>query len=394
MPISSSRPRRIVIIGGGFAGVLTARQLAASHAGRIEVTLISASERFVFSPRLIDALATGENTSEKFTALLPELARRSGFTFVLGLASHIDRANRTVSVVSADTIVPYPYDILVLTQGAGTAYYNLPGAQEYTLPLKAWEDLERIHSRIRECIAQAAHATADDERKTALSFVFVGGGPSGIESAFSVKEYVESQLADKPDLKKHVRYTLIQGAPQVLTGFPGNMAQGAMEELAAHGFRVHVGASVAAVERNAVRLTTEERIPSSLTLWTAGVASNVIPMTPEIERDGKGMMVDATLRIDEHIFAAGDAISARDKQVILPKNAQTAMQMATSLSKNIIRLLDGQPLVPFKFHNLGSIITLGTTGYLNIGRLAIKFPLALQLRDLFYRLRMRQVVGR
>jgi NADH dehydrogenase len=151
--------------------------------------------------------------------------------------------------------------------------------------------------------------------------------------------------------------------------------------------------SVAAVEREAVRLTNEERIPSSLTLWTAGVAANVVPMTPEIERDGKGMMVDSSLRIDAHMFAAGDAISFRDKQLLLPKNAQTAMQMANSLSKNLMHELDGQPIVPFRFHNLGSIITLGTTGYLNVGRFAFKFPLALQLRDLFYRYRMHQIVG-
>lgn len=393
MPIVSSRARRIVIVGGGFAGLLTARRLAESQSNRVEITLISATDRFVFAPRLIDALSLHEDMTEKYTASLPDLAKRFGFTFAPGLVSHIDRNGRTVSVATPDAIVPYPYDLLVLAQGAMTAYYNIPGAEEYTLPLKSWDDITKIHARIQECITRASQATTDDERRAALAFVFVGGGPSGIESAFSVKEYVEGSLKGQPTLLPFVSWTLIQGAPQILSGFPPNMAKGAMDELTAHGFKVHVGMSVAAVEREAVRLTNEERIPSSLTLWTAGVAANVVPMTPEIERDGKGMMVDSTLKIDAHMFAAGDAISFRDKQLLLPKNAQTAMQMANSLSKNLMRELDNQPLVPFRFHNFGSIITLGTTGYLNVGRFALKFPLALQLRDLFYRYRMHQIVG-
>lgn len=393
MPIVSSRTRRVVVVGGGFAGLLTARRLAESHAGRVEVTLISATDRFVFAPRLIDALARHDDVTDKYTASLPDLAKRFAFTFVQGLVSHIDRNSRTVSVATNDAIVPYPYDLLVLAQGAMTAYYNIPGAEEHTLPLKSWDDLSRIHDRINGCIAKAAGAATDEERRTALAFVFVGGGPSGIESAFSVKEYVEDSLKDRPELLPLVSWTLIQGAPQILSGFPPNMATGAMEELTSHGFKVHVGMSVAAVEREAVRLTNEERIVSGLTLWMAGVAANVVPMTPEIERDGKGMMVDSTLKIDAHIFAAGDAISFRDKQLLLPKNAQTAMQMADSLAKNLMRELDGQPLKPFRFYNFGSIITLGTTGYLNIGRVAVKFPLALQLRDLFYKIRMRQIVG-
>ncbi|MEO5927830.1 MAG: FAD-dependent oxidoreductase [Patescibacteria group bacterium] len=393
MPIVSSRRRRIVIVGGGFAGVLIARQLSRSYSERAEVTLISASDRFVFSPRLIDALGRHEDMTDRFTAFLPDLATRSGFTFVIGLASHVDRNNRTVSVATKDAIVPYPYDLLVLAQGAATAYYNIPGAQEYTMPLKMWDDLKRIHGRVAECITNASNASTDDERRAALSFVFVGGGPSGIESAFALKQHVDDSLIKNPSLIPFVTYTLLQGAPQILTGFPPNMVKGAMNELTSHGFKVRIGMSVSAVERDAVRLNTDERIPSSLTLWTAGVAANVVPMTPEIERDGKGMMVDSTLKIDAHIFAAGDAISARDKQLLLPKNAQTAMQMAASLSKNLMRELDGQPLIPFRFHNLGSIVTLGSTGYINIGRTAIKFPLALQLRDLFYHHRMHQITG-
>jgi NADH dehydrogenase len=393
MPIVSSRTRRVVVVGGGFAGLLTARRLAKSHIGRVEITLISASDRFIFAPRLIDALARHEDTTDQYTASLTDIAARFGFTFVPGLVSHVDRNSHTASVATRDAIVPYPYDLLVLAQGSSTAYYGIPGAEEYTLSLKKWEDLARIHNRIRECIVRASQASSDDERRAALAFVFVGGGPSGIESAFALQAYVNTSLNEHPSLTPFVSYTLVQGAPQLLAGFPPKMAQGAMKELVSHGFKVHVGMSVAAVEREAVRLTNEERIPSSLTLWAAGVAPNIVPMTPEIERDGKGMAVDAKLKVEDDIFAAGDALSLRDKQLLLPKNAQTAMQMGGSLARNIMRQLDGQPLRPFWFHNFGSIVTLGTTGYINVGPFAFKFPLAIQLRDFFYWFRMRQIIG-
>lgn len=393
MESTSSSTPRIVIVGAGFAGLLTARSLHQLRPQGLAITVIDTTDHFLFTPRLIDALGSTKDLASKFTAPLTECATRSGFTFLQGLVSHIDRVNRVVSVATTDNITPLPYDILVLSQGGKTAFYNIPGCETNTVWLKVWDDVARAHNRVHAAIAAAEAAATEEDRRNALSFVIVGGGPSGIESAFALKNYVTETLKSHERLTPYVSFTLLQGAPQILTGFPSKMVNGSRRELVQNGIAVREGAAVEAVEPMAVRLTSDERIPSGLTLWAGGIEPNAIPLTPEIDRGGGGMMADETLRIEDRIFAAGDAIMFRQKQLVIPKNAQTAIQMARCLASNILKQIDGQPLKPFRFRNLGSILTLGRTGYVNVGPFAFKFPWAIFVRDLFYRHRQRQVVG-
>jgi NADH dehydrogenase len=393
MESTSPAKPKIVIIGAGFTGLLTARKLQDLRKNTLDITVVDTTDHFLFSPRLIDALGSTRDLKQRFTAPLSDCAAKQGFTFVQGLASHIDRTNRTVSVATPSEILPLPYDILVLSQGGKIAFYNIPGCAEHTICLKVWDDVERAHDRIQDAFRVAEAADTEEDRRNALSFVVVGGGPSGIESAFALKQYVTDLLKQHERLVPYVSFTLLQAAPQILLGFPSRMVAGSRRELIRSGIAVREGATVAAVEPTAVRLTSGERIPSGLTLWAGGIEPNTIPMNPEIDRGAGGMIADETLRIEDRLFAGGDAIMFRQKQVVIPKNAQTAMQMAYCLAKNILRTLDGQPLVPFRFQNHGSILTLGQTGYLNVGPFAIKFPWAIHLRNLFYRYRQRQITG-
>ncbi|MFA5935942.1 MAG: FAD-dependent oxidoreductase [Patescibacteria group bacterium] len=389
----TTQKHRVVIVGAGFSGLLTARKLREARPNDLDVTVVDATDHFLFTPRLIDALESDRDLKDKYTAPLAACASRFGFAFVHGLASHIDRVNRTVSVATQQEIILLPYDTLVLSQGAKVAFYNIPGCEDCSVWLKTWDDIERVHTRLRDRVTHALAAKTEEERREALSFVIVGGGPSGIESAFAIQTYVKRLLKDHEALIPYASFTLLQGAPQILTGFPSRMVNGSRKELMRNGIAVREGASVEAIEPTAVRLTTGERIPSGLTLWAGGIEANVIPINPEIDRGNQGMMADEMLRIEEHIFGGGDAIMFRQKQLLIPKNAQTALQMAYCLTDNILRSIDGQPLKPFRFKNLGSILTLGSTGYINVGPFAFKFPWAVQLRDIFYRLRQRQVVG-
>jgi NADH dehydrogenase len=387
-----TQQHRIVIIGAGFAGLLTARLLRERRPQDIDVTVVDSTDHFLFTPRLIDALGSTRDLRDRYTVPLADCAARFGFTFVLGLASHIDRTNRVVQVATEESITPLPYDLLVLTPGGKTAFYGIPGCEDCSVWLKTWDDVKRVHDRIQECIARALASSSDEERRDALSFVIVGGGPSGIESAFSLRAFVNETLRGQKQLLPYISYTLLQGAPQILTGFPRRMVEGSMRELEQQGIAVRVGAAVAAVEPTAVRLTNGERVSAGMTLWAGGVEPNTLPMTPDVKHGAQGIVVDDTLRVEERIFAAGDAITFRQKQLIIPKNAQTAMQMAHTLAENIIRSLDKQNLKPFRYHGLGSILTLGNTGYINVGPFAFKFPWAIWLRDLFYKHRQRQIV--
>ncbi len=393
MDSSSSAIPHIVIVGAGFTGLLTARTLHARYGDKIRMTVVNATDHFVFSPRLIDALASTTETKQRFTAPLSACATTNNFTFLQGIASHIDRERRTVSVATQQDILLLSYDILILSQGGKVAQYNVPGCGEYASFLKTWDDVDRAHARVEDAFRAAEAADTEEDRRNALSFVIVGGGPSGIESAFALKEYVLKKIVLHERLVPYVSFTLLQGAPQILIGFPTKMVSGARSELTRNGIAVREGAAVVAIEPNAVRLTTGERIPSGLTLWAGGIEPNAIPINPDIDRGPGGMIADETLRIEDRIFAGGDAVIFRQQQATIPKTAQTAMQMAQCIASNVIATLEHQPLKPFRFQYYGSIVTLGKTGYINVGRLAIKFPFAIHLRDLFYRFRFRQIVG-
>jgi NADH dehydrogenase len=383
---------RIVIIGAGFVGLPVARQLQTRLAQAKTVTLIDAKDHFLFAPRLVDALAHA-SAVPNLTAPLADLAKASGFSFLQGAVTHIDRTRQTVFVTdAAQTITPVPYDILVLSQGSTTNFYGLPEAESRTFPLKSLGHVTAIHARIDEMLAHAKFAP-EETRKKLLSFAVIGAGPSGVESLFALRRYaLAAAKKTAPELAQHLSFSLLQAAPQILPGFPSKLVHRTMDQLAKHGVRVYLGKPVTQLGDGFLMMGEHERVDAGLVLWTAGVAANRIDAIPPFGLDRGGCIaVDHYLRADEHIFAAGDCVLYQEKNVVIPKNAQTALQMSHIITENIVRSLSGQPLKPLRYRNHGNIISLQETGFLNLGRFTLQTRLAPWLRDLFYGIRFRQI---
>jgi NADH dehydrogenase len=386
----------IVIIGAGFVGLSTARQLRKQKPS-LSITLIDAKDTFLFTPRLIDALQSTDYPREAYRADLRAIAKNEGFTFIQGYVNAIDRAAKKIEYIpstSNEVKETLTYDLLVLAQGAQPCFYGLPGVAVQSLPLKTEEDLHHIHDRVRTLLKETDTLTSDQEKKRRLAFAAVGAGPSGVEAICALKLFTEA-LCDSqyPSLKPHLSWTLLQGGPQILPGFPMKLVNGAKTALERQGISVQTGVSVTGMNKGEI-LTAQNSIPANLILWTAGIEGVNLNISPTIQTERGGYLpVDHTFYLAPHIFAAGDTVLYRESNVVIPKNAQTAMQMAKTVTKNIIHTLENRPLVSFRYASKGNIITVGHTGFLDAKYFVLQTRFSLFLRNFLYRLRFWQMTG-
>lgn len=387
----------ILIVGAGFVGLSTARRVQKNLPRDCTLTLIDSKDQFVFTPRLIDALQDPDYPRSSLRADLRAIAKRDGFHFVQGRVTTIDREQHTLTYTAPTSSSRHEtlmYDILVLCQGAQPSFYNIPGAQEYALPLKSKEDVHHIHDRVRRQLEAASHLNDHEAQKRLLSFVVVGAGPSGVEAICALKSMVEKTCEKTyTPLTSHLSWTLVQAGPEILPGFPTGLVAQARRTLATQNITVRTGQAVTAMNEERIA-TADHAIDAGCVLWTAGIEPSRIQMIPDIHTDRAGYLpVDAHLSIAPNIFGAGDVVLYREGNMIIPKNAQTSMNMAKTLSENILRTITHRPLVPFHYVSKGNILTIGTTGFLDLKFLMIQTRLVPFIRNILYRLRFWEVTG-
>ena len=385
--------KQIIVAGGGFAGTIAAIRIAKHLQNKVTVTLIDPEDHFFFTPRVIDLLALNSLPASRFSLSFADLAQRHGFTFLQGEVHRVDRAKQLVAIkLSNKKNSSLTYHSLVLAQGAQTTTFGLPGADAYALPLKTEADVTRIHEHINACLEQAMRITKKPERCSWLSFTTVGGGPSGVEGAIAIAAHVRNQLtAHAPHLLEEVSFTLIQGGPQILPGFPLSLIEGVGHELANQGINTLLGDQVAAIYEDRVETTSGNVLATHTVLWAAGIIACPIPTDPILAEERGYLTVDRYLKAAPHIFAAGDIVNYKEHNMVIPKNAQTAMRMGRILADNVIQEFKHKKLRPFTYFSKGNIIALGETGFMDVRLFTFKTRFASFLRNLFYTLRQREI---
>lgn len=392
-------PSRIVIVGAGFVGLPAARQIKRALGDDADVVLIDEKDHFLFTPRLIDALAGGVEEKQIKTDL-SLIADANDLKFIRAHVDGIDRNKKRIRYtrMTADgtASTTAAYDILVLCEGARVCYFNIPGSEQNTFCLKRIDDVYLIHDRIHHLVAQARKAASKEERSALLSFVVIGGGASGVESLVALKAYAERHCEKHaPRLKKLLSFSLLQAGPQILPGFPIAIVRGAMRRLKQLGVTLHIGDAVSCVNATCVTMGKKQPVPSALTIWAAGISPNIIPMEPEVHRDGKGsLIVDHFLRVEHHIFAAGDVVTYAEQNVTVPKNGQTAFLMSQIIAENVVRTLKGRSLVPFRYRAAGTVLWFGNIGFVDLKFITIASSFVRGIRDLLYRYRNWQITRR
>lgn len=350
---------RVAIIGAGFAGMEIARALGS---GRAAVTLIDQENFHLFQPLLYQVATAALSPADIAEPVRRMLRGRSSVQVVLGEVTKIAADDRTVTLAD-ETILHY--DILVVAAGATHAYFGHEEWEKFAPGLKTIADARTIRSRLLLSFEQAETSDDPAERKRLMTFIVVGGGPSGVELAGSVAELARHALAKdfhRID-PKSATVILLEAGPRILSAFPGTLSRYANRKLAALGVTIRTNCAVKNISQNSVE-AGDEKIPAGLTIWAAGVQASPVGKLLGTPTDKAGRIVvapDLSVRGLANVYALGDIALCHDKKgKALPGLAQVAKQQGQYLGRALIRKISsGASSPPFVFRDRGNVAIVG-----------------------------------
>jgi NADH dehydrogenase len=357
LPDTVKRPR-VVIVGGGFGGISAAKALKRAHA---DVTLIDRTNHFIFQP-LLYQVATAALAPSDITAPIRYVLRHQKNTEVLmGEVREVDTQKRVVRIDDARREVPYDY--LVVAAGARHAYFGHDEWEPYAPGLKAVEDATKIRNRFLLAFENAEKTSDERERQEYLTFVIVGGGPTGVELAGAMPYIAKKALG--PDFRKidtaRTRVILVEAGPRILPTFPESLAARATRDLRDLGVEVRVNSAVTRVAPEQVSIGAET-IRARTIFWAAGNKASPVGkfLDAPLDRAGR-IQVSPDLSVPNHpeIFVVGDLAALEQGGRLVPGVGPAAIQEGAFAGKTIVRELNRLPRGKFHYRNKGDLATIG-----------------------------------
>lgn len=353
----------IVILGAGFGGIYAflnlRRRLSVSDA---DITIVNRTNYFLFTPLLHEVATGGLSHHQVVEAIRTIIYGRDAALHVAEIKNVNIRDKKVETSVG-----PVPYDILVIATGAAAEFYDIPGAAVKTHVLKNLSDAIKIRNRFIDAFERAVEIKDRQERRKMLTFVIVGGGATGVELAAEMADLFFDTFCrffcgkiPKEDVTVH----LVTSDIELLRNFHGEMRARAKRILFQKGIKIRTGAQVTAVDENGVSFADGSRLECRHVLWLAGVSPNVPPSDePFIKNFSGRIIVDKNLKVKgrENIYALGDVATFEDE--FLPMHAQTAVQAASVVAKNIFLEIRGggkaEKLQEFRYKPMGDLVSLG-----------------------------------
>jgi len=349
--------KHVVIIGGGFGGLNAAKALRRAP---VRVTLVDRHNHHLFQP-LLYQVATATLSPGDIASPIRWILRHAANTRVwLGDVRSIDLSSRRI-VLEDDAAISYDY--LIVATGTSHTYFGHDEWARYAPGLKTLEDALAIRRRILVAFEEAEREADRARQQRFLTFVLVGGGPTGVELAGTLAEIARQTRAEFRNVDTHTtRIVLIEAGPTILPSFAPALRDAARRSLVRLHVEVRENTRVTGVDAGGVMLGTE-RVEAGTILWTAGVAASPITMTlgAALDRAGR-VIVERDLSVPGHpeAFVIGDAAALLDAEGHqLPGVAQVAMQGGTHAARTIVRRMHGKPAQPFVYHDRGSMAIVG-----------------------------------
>lgn len=351
-------PPVVVIVGAGFGGLRAARALRRAP---VEVVLLDRHNYHLFQPLLYQVATAGLEPEQIARPVRAILRRQRNFEFRLAEVTGVHLAERRLDTTAG----PLRYDYLILAIGGETNFFGLEGIARHGFGLKDVPDALRIRHTVLRNFEQAILEPDPEQRRAYLTFVVVGGGPTGVEMAGSLSELIRLVLAkDYPRLNLNdTRVLLLEATDRLLAGMPPRLGVAAADKLWRKHVEVRFGAAVADYDGVQVRLKSGEVIPARTLIWAAGVQA--APMRAGLDGVARArlgrLVVEPTLQAPGHpeVFVIGDAAYLEHDGRPLPMMAPVAIQQAATAAANVVRLLAGRPLRAFHYRDPGSLATIG-----------------------------------
>jgi len=355
--MSTTGRHRVVIVGGGFGGLSAAQELAGAD---VEITLIDRRNHHLFQPLLYQVATTALSPSEIAWPIRQLLRHRPEVKTLLASVTGVDAAQRHVALDDGTAV---PYDSLILATGARHAYFGHDDWEPHAPGLKSLEDATAMRRQLLLAFEQAERETDPDTRKALLTFVLIGGGPTGVELAGAIIELARTTL--RQDFRtihpEDARVLLIEGGPRVLPNFRESLSTYALGALRKLGVEVALGQPVTAVSARAVTFG-ETTVKAGTIVWAAGVLASPAAKWLGVEADRAGRIkVAPDLSVPGHaeIFAIGDTISVVSNSKPVPGVGDAAKQGGRHAARVIKARLRGEPPPVFRYSHAGDIATIG-----------------------------------
>ncbi len=355
--LTPNQQPQVVIVGAGFGGLKAARSLKDA---KVQVTIIDRRNHHLFQP-LLYQVATAGLSPANIAYPIRAIVRENLNTRVLLEEAHsIDLSRRCVTTGQGDI----KYDFLILAAGADNFYFGHHEWAHYAPGLKSLDEAIEIRERILLSFEMAERESDEAARRRLLTFVVVGGGPTGVELAGAIAEISRQVIVS--DFRRidprEARIVLIEAGPRILPTFDAALAAKAAEALKSRGVEVHTSSPAKAIEHDLVQLDQSEILAHTI-IWAAGVAASPLAKTMGVELDRGGRVkVRSDLTVEGHpeVFVIGDLAACVDAEGrTMPGLAPVAIQQGRWAARNIIGALNGESYKPFKYVDKGALATVG-----------------------------------
>ena len=347
---------QVVILGGGFGGLAAARALAAAPA---RVLVLDRRNHHLFQPLLYQVATAGLSPAEIASPIRRILRRQKNATVLLAEATAVLPDKKRVTLSDGDV----DYDWLIVATGATHSYFGHDAWAPFAPGLKTLEDALEIRRRVLVAFEAAEREPEAEKRRPWLTFVVIGGGPTGVEMAGAFAEVARHTLARD---FRHIdpttaRVILLEAGPRILAAYPPDLSEKAARQLEALGVQVWTGKGVTAVDADGVQMAGD-RLGARTVVWAAGVQGSPLARTLGVPLDRAGRVKvepDLTVPGRPEIFVIGDLAAIEQDGRPVPGVAPAAMQMGRHAGENLLRAMRGEPPRPFRYRDKGSLATIG-----------------------------------
>jgi NADH dehydrogenase len=354
--MKANRPT-VVIVGGGFAGINAAKAIRDAP---VDVVLVDRNNYHLFQPLLYQVASAGLSPSEIAHPLRAIFRKQKNFRFSMAEVQGVDFNQRVVHTSNGDL----QYDYLILGVGGQTHYFGLDTVEQHGFGLKELGDALRARNHLLKMLEQASQERDPASLQALLTFVVVGGGPTGVECAGAFSELIHQALAkDFPEVDcSKVRVVLLEASDRLLPGFPHELAENAVGTLHKKGVEVRTHARVDGYDGKLVVLKDGEAIPAYTLIWAAGVRAEGLVDQLRLPQASQGrVVVEPTLQAPGYpeVYVVGDAAYLEEEGKPLPMMAPVAIQQGKTAARNILAEISGKPLTSFRYRDPGSLATIG-----------------------------------
>lgn len=371
-------PPHVVIIGAGFGGLTAAQALKKAL---VRVTVVDRTNHHLFQPLLYQVAMAGLSPADIAEPIRSILRNQKNASVILAEATAFDLANREIILRDGQGERRLDYDYLLLATGGRTSYFGHDEWERFAPGLKDLEDAVEIRRRVLLAFEAAEKEPDPQRRRELLTFVVIGGGPTGVELAGSIAELARFVLARdfRTIHPEAAEILLLEGGPKILASFTPDLSESALHQLTKLGVKVRTDAHVTSIDETGVYLG-DEKINAATVIWGAGVRATALTESLGVELDRSGRVIvekDLSLPGHRNVFAIGDMALFLQDGKPLPGVSPVAMQMGRCVAHNIQNDLKGKPREEFRYVDKGSMATIGRKAAIaHVGKLKLSGILA------------------